>query len=156
MKRTRVMAGTMIAGSFTVALATGGVELFAGKTGSTVSPIEAPRVYQELTAQISTDWLSPVSARRSLDQRNQALERWVAARGGWVQVVDTSSELRTRGALGERLATPAARFEQTLLIHVPAEHAPETIAQALEGIDVTVASITRPRSQARSAARIDF
>jgi hypothetical protein len=151
-----MMAGTMIAASFSVALATGGAELFADRTGSTVTPADAPKVYQELTAQISTDWLSPVSARRSLDQRNQALERWVAARGGWVQVVDTASELRTRGALGERLAAPAARFERTLLIHVPAEHAPSTIAQALEGIDVTVASITAPRSQARSAGRIDF
>lgn len=156
MKTTRLMAATLIMASFGVALATGGRAFFADESGSTVPRANAPMVYQELTAQISTNWLSPVSARRSLDQRNQALERWVAARGGWVQVVDTASELRTRGVLGERLRTPAARFEQTLLIHVPAEHAPMTIAQALEGIDVTVASISAPRGQQSTSPRIEF
>jgi hypothetical protein len=135
------MAATMIATSVGVALATGGADLFDGDTRAGLSPTEAPVVYQELTAQIRTDWLAPVGARRSFDQRKQALERWVTARHGWVQVIDTESLMRTRGDFGERLATPAARFEQTLLIHVPAEHAPETIAQALAGLDVTVASI---------------
>jgi hypothetical protein len=153
MKTTRLMTSTLIAASFSVALATGGARFFAEGTSAGA---EAPRVYQDLTAQISTDWLSPVSARRSLDQRNQALERWVAARGGWIQVLDTSSELRTRGPEGERLRNPAARFEQTLLIHVPAEHAPTTIAQALGGIDVTVASISSARGQQRTSPRIEF
>ena len=151
---TRLMAATMIAVSFGIALASGRAVFFAGATHSATG--SAPQVYQELTAQITTNWLSPVSARRSLEQRNQALERWVSARGGWIQVVDTSSELRTRGELGERLRTPFARFAQTLLIHVPAEQAPATIAQALEGIDVTVASISAPRGPQRGAARIEF
>jgi hypothetical protein len=155
MKTTRLTTSTLIAASFSVALATGGARFFAADTGSGAGA-EAPRVYQDLTAQISTDWLSPVSARRSLDQRNQALERWVAARGGWIQVLDTSSELRTRGPEGERLRNPAARFEQTLLIHVPAEHAPTTIAQALAGIDVTVASISAARGLQRTSPRIEF
>ena len=151
---TRLMAATMIAASFGLALATGGAAFFEDETGSHVARTDLPAVYQQLTAQIQTDWLAPVSARRSLDQRNQALERWVAARRGWVQVIDTASELRTRGALGERLPAPAARFARTLLIHVPAEHAPATIAQALEGLDVTVASINTVRDQA--PARIEF
>jgi hypothetical protein len=150
---TRLLAVTLITVSFGIALASGRAVFFAGESHPVTG--SAPQVYQELTAQISTNWLSPVSARRSLEQRNQALERWVSARGGWIQVVDTTSELRTRGAVGERLRTPSARFEQTLLIHVPAEHAPTTIAQALEGIDVTVASISA-RGPQRGAARIEF
>lgn len=143
-----------IAASFSVAVATGAAGFFADGSDPIAAMADAPAVYQQLTAEIRTDWLTPVSARRSLEQRNQALERWVAARGGWVQVIDTGSHLRTRGALGERLRSPAARFQQTLLIHVPPQHAPETIAQALEGMDVTVASIDAPRGQA--AARIEF
>ncbi len=151
---TKLMAAAAIAASFSIAFATGAAGFFADDSDSIVVRADAPAVYQQLTAQISTDWLTPVSARRSLEQRNQALERWVAARGGWVQVIDTGSQLRTRGALGERLQAPTARFEQTLLIHVPPQHAPETIAQALEGMDVTVASIDTRRGEA--AARIEF
>ena len=151
---TGLLAATAIVASFSVALATGAAGFFADDGDSIVARPDAPAVYQQLTAQISTDWLTPVGARRSLEQRNQALERWVAARGGWVQIIDTGSQLRTRGALGERLRAPAARFEQTLLIYVPPQHAPESIAQALEGMDVTVASIDSPRSEA--AARIEF
>ena len=153
MKTNRLVTSTLIAASFGVALASGGARFFAADNGAGA---QMPSVYQELTAQISTDWASPVSARRSLDQRNQALERWVAARGGWIQVVDTSSELRTRGTEGERLRIPSARFAQTLLIHVPAEHAPTTIAQALAGIDVTVASISTARGQQRTSPHIEF
>ena len=87
---TRLMAATMIAVSFGIALASGRAVFFADTSHSATG--SAPQVYQELTAQITTNWLSPVSARRSLEQRNQALERWVSARGGWIQVVDTSSE----------------------------------------------------------------
>jgi hypothetical protein len=151
---TRLVAATMITVSFGIALASGRAVFFADEGHSATG--SAPQVYQNLRARISTNWLSPVSARRSLEQRNQALERWVSARGGWLQVVDTNSELRTRGELGERLRTPFARFEQTLLIHLPAEHAPATIAKALEGIDVTVASISASRSPQRGAARIEF
>lgn len=149
-----LMTVTMIAASFGVALATAGASLLNGERSTSQPPGTAPAVYQELTAQIRTDWLAPSSARRSLEQRNQALERWVIARHGWVQVVDTEGRLRTRGALGERLQTPTARFEQTLLIHVPAEHAPATIARALEGLDVTVASIDAVQDQ--PPARIEF
>jgi hypothetical protein len=153
MKTTRLVTATLIVASFGVV--TAGARFFAEDSGSGAGA-ELPRVYQELTAEISTDWLSPVSARRSLEQRNQALERWVAARGGWIQVVDTSSELRTRGIEGERLRAATARFAQTLLIHVPAEHAPTTIAQALAGIDVTVASISTTRGQQRTSPHIEF
>ena len=151
---TKLMAAAAIATSFSVAVATGAVGFFADGSDSSLVQARSSQVYQQLTAQIRTDWLTPVSARRSLEQRNQALERWVAARGGWVQVIDTGSQLRTRGALGERLQAATARFEQTLLIHVPPQHAPQTIAQALEGMDVTVASIDTPRGEA--AARIEF
>jgi hypothetical protein len=154
MKTTRLMAAIMVAGSFGLALATAATQFLTDEARSGVLSARAPMVYQALTAQISTDWLAPVSARRSLDQRNQALERWVAARGGWVQVIDTTNELRTRGPLGERLRSASARFAQTLVIHVPAEHAPSTIAQALAGMDVTVASISAPPGQQR--LRVEF
>jgi hypothetical protein len=150
---TRLMASTIIAASFGVALATTGAALFDG-AHSASAPIAAPVIYQQLTAQIRTEWLAPASARRSLEQRNQALEQWVTARHGWVQVIDSESQLRTRDALGERLRTPTARFEQTLLIHVPSEQAPGAIARALEGLDVTVASIEAAEPQVRT--RIEF
>jgi hypothetical protein len=151
---TGLMASTIIAASFGLALAVAGASFFDGGHATSLAHNAAPVIYQELTAQIRTDWLVPASARRSLEQRNQALDRWVTARRGSIQVVDTVSHLRTRDALGERLARPAARFEQTLLIRVPSEHAPEAIAQALEGLDVTVAAVDTVPTHART--RIDF
>ncbi len=150
----RLIATIMIAASFGVVLARAGAAFFDGGPTASASNAEPVAVLQELTATIQTDWLAPVSARRSLEQRNQALERWVAARGGSVRVLDTASVLRTRSSLGERLHTPAARFERTLAIRVPSQHAPEAIAQALEGLDVTVASITPAEAQARR--RLEF
>lgn len=151
---TRLVATMVIAASFGVALATAGAAYFdRAATPSAPSP-ESIAVSQELIARIHTDWLAPVSARRSLEQRNQALQRWVAARGGWVQVLDTASVLRTRGAFGERLPTPAARFEQTLAIRLPSHHAPQAIARALEGLDVTVAAIVP--AEATSRTRVEF
>ncbi len=151
---TRLVATIMVAASLGVALATGGAAFLDGGAPASASSAEPVALFQELTATIQTDWLAPVSARRSLDERNQALERWVAARGGSVRVLDTASVLRTRSSLGARLHTPAARFERTLIIRVPSQHAPEEVALALEGVDATVASITPAEAQARR--RVEF
>jgi len=137
---TRLVATVMIAASFGAVLATGGATLF--DSGAPVSDaVRSEATFHEVQATIRTDWLAPVSARRSLDQRNQALERWVTDRGGYVRVLDTAGSLRTRDTAGARLRVPLAQLERSLIIHVPPQHQAADLEQALAGLDATVASI---------------
>ena len=136
----RLVATVMIAASFGAVLATGGAALFA-RGAPASGATRSPTTLQVMQATIRTDWLAPVSARRSLDQRNQALERWVTDRGGYVRVLDTAGSLRTRDTAGARLRVPLAQLERTLIIHVPPQHQPADLEQALAGLDATVASI---------------
>ncbi len=137
---TRLIAGIMIAASFGAVLATGGTALFETEAPAREDP-QSAAAFEQAQATIRTDWLAPVSARRSLEQRHDALERWVAERGGQVRVLDTVCLLRTRDAAGARLRTPLAQIERTLLIAVPERHSATDLAQALAGLDVTVAAI---------------
>jgi hypothetical protein len=129
----------MIAASFGTVLATGGTALFdsAAPARDHAQPGAA---FEQVQATIRTDWLAPMSARRSLEQRHLALERWVAERGGYVRVLDTESILRTRGESGARLRMPLAQIERTLLIAVPERHSATDLEQALAGLDITVAA----------------
>jgi len=138
---TRLVATIMIAASFGAVLATGSAALFdsatppSGNAGSEAA-------FAQVQATIHTAWLAPVSARRSLEQRSDALERWVAERGGYVRVLDTASVLRTRDETGARLRIPLAQIERTLIISVPDRHPAANLEQAFAGLDATVAAIT--------------
>ena len=149
---TRRVAAIMSAASLGVLLAVGAALLDRGGNGS--DRVEGDSAIREVQATIRTDWLAPLSARRSLNQRNQALERWVADRGGFVRVLDTGSTLRTRDTDGTRLETPLVRLERTLIIRVPPQHAPSDLEQALAGLDVTMASIAWPA--AAPGTRVEF
>lgn len=137
---TRLIAGIMIAASLGAVLATGGTALFETEAPAREDP-QSAAAFEQVQVTIRTDWLAPVSARRSLEQRHDALERWVAERGGQVRVLDTQCLLRTRDAAGARLRIPLAQIERTLLIAVPERHSGTDLAQALAGLDVTVAAI---------------
>ena len=138
---TRLVATIMIAASFGAVLATGSAALFdsatppSGNAGSEAA-------FAQVQATIHTAWLAPVSARHSLEQRSDALERWVAERGGSVRVLDTASVLRTRDETGARLRIPLAQIERTLIISVPDRHPAANLEQAFAGLDATVAAIT--------------
>lgn len=138
---TGLIAGILIAGSFGAVLATGGTALFDGDASATVTP-QTEADFEQVQATIRTDWLAPVSARRSLEQRHEALERWVAERGGYVRVLDTASALRTRDDGGARLRSPVAQIARTLRIAVPEHHSATDLEQALAGLDITVAAFT--------------
>ncbi|HEY4645792.1 MAG TPA: hypothetical protein VIH25_05880 [Steroidobacteraceae bacterium] len=135
---TRLVATILIAASFGAVLAAGGAGLLERGTPAGGGAPES--TLQEVRATIRTDWLAPVSARRSLEQRNQALERWVADRGGHARVLDSDSVLRTRDDAGARLRVPVAQLERTLVIFVPRQQAVD-LEQALAGLDATVADI---------------
>jgi precorrin-2 methylase len=136
---TGLIAGILVAGSFGAVLATSGTALFDGDASATVEP-RTGAAFEQVQATIRTEWLAPVSARRSLEQRHEALERWVAERGGYVRVLDTASALRTRGDGGARLRIPVAQIERTLLIAVPEHRSATDLEQALAGLDITVAA----------------
>jgi hypothetical protein len=68
---------------------------------------------------IRTDWLNPADARSSLEARTAALAEWLHARGGSVQVISSTSLLRTHEPEGARLTTPEARFERIVEIELP-------------------------------------
>lgn len=138
---TRLVAGMMIAASFGAVLATGGTALFDGAAPASDNA-RSEAAFAQVQATIRTDWLAPVSARRSLEQRSDALERWVAERGGYVRVLDTASLLRTRDATGARLPIPLAQIERTLIIGVPEQRQAPQLEQALAGLDATIAAIT--------------
>jgi hypothetical protein len=137
---TRLIAGIMIVASFGAVLATGGTALLENEAPATDHAV-AGAAFERVQATIRTDWLAPVSARRSVEQRHDALERWVAERGGHVRVLDTECLLRTRDATGARLRIPLAQIERTLLIAVPERHSAMDLEQALAGLDATVAAI---------------
>lgn len=137
---TRLAATILISASFGAVLATSSATLF--DRGAPVSDaVRSQATFHEVQATIRTDWLALVSARRSLDQRIHALERWVAERGGYVRVLDTDSVMRTRDTAGARLQVPLAQLERTLIIHVPPQYQAADLEQALAGLDATVASI---------------
>lgn len=133
-----------------VLMAIGGAAYREGQGGVRAQTDPTQR---EVRATLRTDWLAPLSARRSLDERNQALERWVSDRGGSVRILDTGGTLRTRGTSGKRLETPLAQFERTLVIRVPPGHAPPDLELALAGLDVTVASRT---AHGAARTRVEF
>jgi hypothetical protein len=136
---TRLIATILIAASFGITLATGGAALFDRDARQTPGALRSG--IQEVRATIRTDWLEPVSARRSLDERHGALERWVADRGGYVRVLDDASALRTRNVAGARLSAPVAQLARTLVIFVPRQQPMADVVQALAGTNATVASV---------------
>jgi hypothetical protein len=132
----RLFTTILIAASFGVALATGAGALFENGTPANLG-VGSHQALQEIHATIRTGWLVPVNARRSLDERHQALERWVADRGGHVRLLDDAGVLRTRNDAGARLDAPLAQLARTIAIFVPQQQASD-VAQALAGPDVTV------------------
>jgi hypothetical protein len=137
---TRLIATILIAASFGITLATGGAALFDRDASASAGARFDPTL-QQVRATIRTDWLEPVSARRSLDERHGALERWVAERGGYVRVLDDASALRTRSDAGVRLNAPVAQLARTLVIFMPRQQPMADVVQALAGTNATVASV---------------
>lgn len=137
---TRLVAAIMITASFGAVLATGSATLF-DRDAPVGDAVRSQAAFHEVPATIRTEWLTPVSARRSLEQRLHALERWVAERGGSVRILGTDSVMRTRDTAGARLKVPLAQLERTLSIHVPPQHQAADLEQALAGLDATVASV---------------
>jgi hypothetical protein len=136
---TRLFTTILVAASFGIALATGAAVLFDHE-GSASDRAQPQSAYQQVHATIRTDWLAPVSARRSLDERYRTLERWVMDRGGYVRVLDNASALRARDAAGVRLSAPVARLARSLVIFVPQQQSADAV-RALAGPNASVTVI---------------